>query len=145
MREATIADVPKMFEVRCAVRENHMSVGQLTRAGITPESVSAMICGRDYTAPLIEIDGTVVAFGMAQLSSGYVFAVFVRPEFEGRGFGTAVLGWLESALRAGGASQAWLSTGGDTSMRAHGFYRARGWTASGLLSDGQMRYEKALR
>lgn len=122
-----------------------MSVVQLARAGITPESVSAMISGGDYTAPLVELDGDVAAFGMAQLSSGYVFAVFVRPELEGRGFGTAILGWLESALRRRGLSQAWLSTGKEASMRAHGFYRSRGWMANGTLPDGQIRYEKVLQ
>ena len=145
IREATVADIPQLFEVRCSVRENHMSIAQLAKAGITPESIGAMVAGGDYTTPVVEDGGTIVAFAMAQISRGYVFAVFVRPEYESRGLGTALLGQVESMLRQQGVTRAWLATGGENGLRAHGFYRARGWTATGTMPDGQIRFEKPLR
>lgn len=144
IREATVGDVPELFELRCSVRENHMSRAQLAAVGITPESVAAMISGGDYVTPVAEADGRVVAFAMGRVSEAYVFAVFVRPEYEGRGFGGAVLASLERSLRERGVTRAWLATGHEAWLRAHGFYQARGWTAMGRREDGQMRYEKTL-
>jgi GNAT superfamily N-acetyltransferase len=144
LREATVADVPQLFDVRCSVRENHMSIAQLAKAGITPESIGAMIEGGDYTTPVVEERGAIVAFAMAQLSTGYVFALFVRPECENRGLGTALLDHVELALRRRGIKLAWLATGAERAARAHGFYRARRWTATGTMPDGQIRFEKQL-
>lgn len=145
IREATVSDVPGLFDVRCSVRENHMSRDQLARVGITLDSVSTMISGGDYAAPVIEEDGGLVAFAMAHLSEGYVFALFVRPDYENRGFGSALLDRMEATHKERGATRAWLSTGQNAGMRAHEFYRARGWIVEGSLPDGQIRYEKLLR
>ncbi len=64
-----------------------MSREQLAKAGITLESVKAMIEGGDYITKIAEEDGKAVAFCMAQVSEKYVFAVFVRPVHENKGYG----------------------------------------------------------
>ena len=89
-------------------------------------------------------DGLVVGFGMAQISQGYVFALFVDPAYENNGIGGALLSWMEQGLVQHGVGQAWLVTDADPAFRAHGFYERRGWERRGLLEDGQRQYSKKL-
>ena len=114
------------------------------RLGITEESVGRMIAGGDYVTTISEHAGQAVGFTMAQISEGYIFACFVRPGFEGRGFGRALLQAAESGLRRAGVTRAWLSTGGEEDLRAAGFYRHLGWKEDGYLDDGQIRFVKDL-
>jgi GNAT superfamily N-acetyltransferase len=144
IREATAADVEMLFDIRCSVTENHMSRKQLARANISSASLERMITGGDYVTPVVEAGGQAVAFAMAQVSRGYLFALFVRPGHEKKGFGKTALQAAEAGLRERGVRFAWLSTGQDESLRAHGFYRHLGWTQTGFMSDGQAKYEKAL-
>jgi GNAT superfamily N-acetyltransferase len=144
IRSANSSDVSTLFEVRCSVTENHMSVEALARIGITPESVTTMIVGDDSVVPIIEDDGRLVAFAIGQLSTGYVLAVFVRDGCERRGHGRRVLEHVEAGFRARGVTSAWLATSAEPTLRAHGFYRALGWTCVGAQADGQLRYEKNL-
>jgi hypothetical protein len=73
-----------MFDVRTSVAENHMSVEALARAGITPDSVTAMLSGNGR-AWVAEEDGGIVAFSMADACEATVFAMFVQPGHEGKG------------------------------------------------------------
>jgi len=144
IRDATPDDVETLFDIRCSVTENHMSREQLARANISNASLERMITGGDYITPVIEVDGRPVAFAMAQVSEGYLFALFVRPGYENIGLGRAALAAAEAGMRARGVGQAWLSTGRDESWRAHGFYRHFGWKHAGFMPDGQAKYEKEL-
>jgi ribosomal protein S18 acetylase RimI-like enzyme len=143
LRDATPADVSDLFDIRCSVRENHMPREQLAQVGITPETVAAMISGGDYATVVLEESGAAIAFAMARVHDGYVFAVFVRGGWERRGNGSAVLVELENRLRQHGVQRASLSTGREA-QRAHAFYCKHGWQSTGTLPDGQIRYEKGL-
>lgn len=81
---------------------------------------------------------------MAQILEGYIFACFVRPGFEGRGIGRALMKAAEDGLRRAGVKRAWLSTGASEEIRAAGFYRHLGWYEDGFLEDGQIRFSKEL-
>ena len=59
-REITQADVPMLFVVRTATRENSWTHEQLAEVGITEESVSAML---DTTHRVFSGDGTIRAMG----------------------------------------------------------------------------------
>ncbi len=121
-----------------------MSREQLAKAGITLESVKAMIEGGDYITKIAEEDGKAVAFCMAQVSEKYVFAVFVRPVHENKGYGRAALEATETGMRERGVYRACLCTGSDASLRSYGFYRHLGWRRVGLMPDGQAKFEKDL-
>ena len=141
---ATPEDVAAIFDVRCSVRENHMSREELAVLSITPKTVREMITGGDYIVPVALIDGKIAGFAMARISEGYVFALFVRPEYEGKGLGRALMNEVESGLMEHGVTDARLHTGSEKGIRAPGFYRHFGWIESGVMEDGQLKFCKML-
>ena len=50
------------------------------------------------------------------------------PEYEGKASGAGFMALAEEWLAASGCKRAWLTTDLDTTLRAYGFYRKRGWT-----------------
>lgn len=148
LRVASVNDVETLFEIRCSVVENHQSREELATLGVTVESVRAMIASSDYITTIAEVstdaENRPVGLTMAQISEAYIFACFVRPGFEGRGIGRALMEAAETGLRQAGVRRAWLSTGPEPGLRAPGFYRHLGWIDDGHLDDGQIRFIKTL-
>ena len=139
LRPATDADVEALFAIRTSVTENHMSRAGLARIGVTPSSVARML-RTNSAAWLAEANGEPVAFSMANAAEETVFAMFVRPGYEGLGLGRALMSCAEEWLFERGAPEIWLTTGGDPALRAHGFYRHLGWEEAGRTQDGQTKY-----
>lgn len=144
LRPAWAGDAETLFDIRCSVLENFQSREELESLGITLQSVRDMIEGGDYITTIAEKDGRPVGFSMAQVSDGYIFACFVRPAFEGRGIGRALMDTAEKGLRRRGVQKAWLSTGSEPGLRAAGFYNHLGWVKAGHLDDGQIIFQKTL-
>jgi len=136
-REATAADLPGISRVRTSVRENLLTVEQLRERGITNESVAAsfLVDSKGWVA---EGEGEIIAFSIADRAARSIFALFVLPDWEGRGLGTGLLDLALSWLRADGATMVWLTTGPDT--KAAGYER-RGWVTTGRGEHGDTRYE----
>jgi GNAT superfamily N-acetyltransferase len=141
VRKATASDIPTLFSVRTSVRENHIDLARLAELGITPSSVAAALADGSTRAWVVEEQSVVVAFSIADTQTGSVFAVFVRPEAEGRGYGRALLGAAEEWLFARW-ELIWLQTDSQSDIRAHRLYRAAGWELIGPADHGEVRYEK---
>jgi GNAT superfamily N-acetyltransferase len=139
VREAGEDDVESLFEIRTSVAQNHQSRDELAGIGVTPASVARML-GREARAWIAEIDGRPAGFSMAIEADRSVFALFVRPEHEGRGAGRALLEAAERWLFGRGHAEIWLSTGAEGTLRAHGFYRRMGWRPAGPATDGSIVY-----
>ena len=141
IRVAVLTDVPALFYVRTGVRENHMSLESLAAMDITPETIAVMLSGegRGWVG---EDHGTVVAFAMADAAEATIFAMFVHPDFEGRGFGHLLMDKAEQWLFAQGCTEIWLRTARNQKIRANGFYQRLGWTNQGVQEDGQNQYTK---
>ncbi len=132
-REAKIEDIPALSEIRLSVTENVLS---------DPRKVTPEICA-DYLSVsgkgwLCEIDQEVVGFSVASLPDASIWALFVKPGYEGRGIGTRLLklatGWLFSM----GVSTIRLST--DPNTRADRMYESQGWKRGEIKSDGEVSY-----
>ena len=139
IRSATIEDVPLMFDIRVSVRENAATRQQLIQSGIDEAFVAAAIRtpGRGWIA---EESGRVVGFCIADHHGGDIMALFVLPEFEGRGHGGRLLDAAVDWLFSEGLGRVTLSTGRGT--RSHRFYLKRGWTETGTLSpNGDIELE----
>lgn len=137
-REAVGDDMPAISRVRFAVRENILTPEQLRARGITEESVAAsfLTTAKGWVAIC---EGYIVGFSIADREEATLFALFVQPEFEGKGIGSRLLDLAVDWLRAQGITRAWLTTGPNT--KAAGFYARRGWVMVGPGTYGDDRYE----
>lgn len=140
IRPATTADIEALFEIRTSVVQNHLSREQMLALGITPASLADAI-GAAPCAWVAEVDDTPVAFAMVDLDDACVFALFVKPAFEGQGLARCLMVEAEAALFAR-HSRIWLETDGRDSVRANGFYRQLGWKVVAQMEEGDVRYEK---
>ena len=126
-REITAADVPALFHVRPKTRENAMTLEELQRLAITPQSVTKSLT-ESTKGWLCEDADQVVAFSMADRATGEFLVIAVLPEYEGKGIGGRLMALTKEWLAASGCTRAWLTTDLDTTLRAYGFYRKHGWT-----------------
>jgi DMSO/TMAO reductase YedYZ molybdopterin-dependent catalytic subunit len=137
IRVAELSDIPEMHRVRSSVRENTLPDYSV----LTPEKYRAHLqdVGRGW---VYEHDGRVVGCAIVNRVEASIWALFVEPRFEGRGFGRALhdtmLGWLRSQ----GAERVTLGT--EPGTRAARFYEAAGWQFRELDADGEAIYELEL-
>jgi GNAT superfamily N-acetyltransferase len=133
IRPATEADIPAMQRVRIAVHENRLS----DPSRVAPADYAAALgpLGRGWVT---EIGSTVVGFAIGY-RTGNIWALFVRPEHEGRGYGKALHDVMVSWLSQQGLRQLWLTT--ESGTRAEAFYRRVGWRPCGVVSNGEIRLE----
>ena len=138
IRKATRADLPRISEIRSAVRENRLT---------NPNSIAAVPALTDWLLDNSMMwvwveDGEIIGFSAADSRDGSICALFVDPLYEGRGVGRALFAPACNVLREDGHKTAWLTTEPDT--RAERFYRADGWIEARRDADGQIVFEKRL-
>jgi GNAT superfamily N-acetyltransferase len=138
-REIVSNDVPALFDVRVAAKENSFSREALYAAGITEESVRKML-QTTHQGWLCEDREKVVGFAMGDGQTGELWVIAVLPEFEGKGIGSRLLSLVEEWLWSTGHTELWLWTSIDPKLRAYSFYRKRGWEDSEIKGD--IRYMK---
>ena len=126
-RKIAAADVPALFYVRTRTRENTMTLEELQRLGINPQSVTESL-GKSTEGWVCDDSDRVVAFSMADRATGEFLVIAVLPAYEGNGVGGRLMALAEEWLASSGHRRAWLTTDLDTTLRAYGFYRKRGWT-----------------
>ncbi len=138
LREATIEDIAQLHVVRTSVLENQLS---------NPNIISL----KDYEEYLavrgkgcvIETENIIAGFAVVDLLDKNVWALFVHPVYERKGFGrllhNEMIGWYFTQT----ANTIWLSTG--TGTRAEMFYRKIGWKQTGLQNNGELRLEMTLK
>jgi ribosomal protein S18 acetylase RimI-like enzyme len=136
VRRATASDIPRIKEIRSAVRENRLS----DPSRVTDADVAWSI----ENGPMFVFEeGTVVSgFSAPDPRDGSIWALFVDPEHEGRGIGKALLDRAERRLIEQGCENAWLTT--DPGTRADRFYRKRGWIESGKKGN-EVLFRKQLK
>lgn len=139
-REARVEDIETLFEIRCSVRENHLSREELAEMGITSQAlVDVILQGESVWVACDE--ERMLGFAMVDADNGELFALFVRPDCEGRGVGARLLALAEARLFRDHAV-ACLITDGREQMRAFGFYLRAGWRVVRAEEGGDVRMEK---
>jgi GNAT superfamily N-acetyltransferase len=133
-REATLADIPQLQVVRNSVKENVLSD-------------PALVPDKDYVAFLTtrgkgwvcEVDNNIVGFAIADLQENNIWALFLLPEYEGKGIGRKLhhlmLDWWFSQT----TQTVWLST--QPQSRAERFYTKAGWVTTGVYGKGETKME----
>jgi GNAT superfamily N-acetyltransferase len=127
------SDIFAIQRVRASVSEN-----RLVSTSITDEDVRAAIedTGRGW---VVEAGGDVVAFAIGNARTGNIWALFVRPECERRGYGRRLHDTMVEWLWSQGLERLWLTT--DAGTRAQRFYEAAGWQLMGTTEAGELRFE----
>ena len=133
LRQASREDLPAIWRVRYAVAENTLAPGR-----IEDDEVIAQLetTGRGW---VVEEDGEIVAFAIGDADGANVWALFVAPSHEGRGYGSRLHDTMVEWLWTNGLNTLWLSTGADT--KARGFYERRGWRCKSRNERNQVRLE----
>lgn len=142
IRAAQSADIETLFQIRTSVVENYQSREELASLGITPQTIADMLQSH-CCAWIAEIHSEPIAFAMADVAERSIFALFVLPDFEGRGAGRRLMEQAEAWLWSQGPDPIWLLTGNDPALRAYGFYQHLGWTPVGVAADGQIKLIKS--
>jgi GNAT superfamily N-acetyltransferase len=136
IREATRVDIPALIEVRGSVKENvltsHIPLERLV-AGLETR-------GKGWVA---EHQGRVIGFSMADREEKMIWALFLLPEWEGRGLGRMLLDQAVGWLCGEGSERIWLTTGPGS--RAEGFYAHLGWVRVGMTDGSEVRFELQCR
>lgn len=133
IREATIDDIPQIQIVRNAVKENRLS---------SPDRITDKDCedhltrlGKGWVAV---IDNMIIGFAIVDLSANNVWAMFLLPEHENKGYGkklhTVMMDWYFAQTR----EPIWLTTASNT--RAETFYNKNGWTETAYTPE-ELKFE----
>ena len=133
LRQATQGDIAGMQRVRWAVRENALS--DPNRITVADYIAALDELGRTW---VVEADGAIAAFATGY-KAGSIWALFVHPDHEGRGYGKALHSTMVNWLWSLGHKRLWLTTRPGT--RAEGFYVSRGWQPCGIVPGGDLRLE----
>lgn len=133
VRQATAADATAMHRVRLSVTEN-----RLVSVALTEQHYIAAIqqTGRGW---VVEVDGEVVGFAVGNAQTGNIWALFVEPGHEGKGYGRQLHDVMVAWLWEQGRGGLWLTT--DAGTRAERFYQQAGWARTGAAADGEVRFE----
>jgi GNAT superfamily N-acetyltransferase len=137
IRRALQTDVPRIMEIRHWVRQNRPSDPNL----VTGADCEAFIERSEIG--VWEEDGAVQGFAAGDTRDGWIFGLFVAPDYEGRGIGQALLPLACETLRKAGYTIAKLSTVAGTG--AERFYRTNGWTTlRGKNQKGELVFQSPL-
>jgi GNAT superfamily N-acetyltransferase len=123
-----------MHRIRMSVAENRLKSTAISEADYIP---AIEVTGRGW---VIEAQGKIVAFGVANAALGNIWALFVDPAHEQRGYGRRLHDTMVAWLWSQGLERLWLTTGADT--RAERFYTAAGWQRTGRTEEGELVFER---
>ena len=133
-REATINDISQIQVVRNSVKENMLSDPNL----VTDKDCEEFLTERGK-GWVCEIGNQIAGFSIVDLKENNVWALFLKPEFEGRGIGrklhNLMLDWYFQHTK----NPIWLGT--EFNTRAEKFYELQGWEKVGLHGTRETKFE----
>jgi GNAT superfamily N-acetyltransferase len=134
IRQAHVADIESLTEIRFAVRENMLNNPALVTYDDYVDYLTRR--GKGWLA---EEAGRIVGFAIADLQGHSIWALFVHPDFDRRGIGRVLHDTMLTWYFTQTAEPVWLSTAPNT--RAEAFYQQAGWLALGLRPSGEVKFE----
>src|SRR6476469_6190253 len=131
-REATINDIPAIQVVRNSVKENQLSDPSL----VSDKDCESYLSVRGKGC-VCEINNQIVGFSIVDSLANNIWALFVHPEYEGKGIGKRLhdlmLDWYFTQTK----KTVWLGTAPGT--RAENFYNQAGWQKNGRHGKGEVK------
>lgn len=132
-READITDIPQCQIVRRSVKENILSDPGL----VTDDDYKKYLTVRGK-GWVCENNNQIIGFAIADLKDHNIWALFLHPQYEGRGIGKRLhdimLAWYFQQTK----ETVWLTTAFNT--RAETFYRMQGWVEAGKHGSKEIKF-----
>lgn len=133
VRKIQIDVISATLAVRLTTVENAVTMREWGRAhGVTPHSLSDAMKSQ-VKGWVCEEAASIVGFAMGDRSKGEVPVVAVRPEYKRKGIGRSLLTHVREWLFSEQHDEIWLLANPDPLIRATGFFRKRGWQATGTF------------
>ena len=130
IRKLEKTDIEDILDIRVSTKENHFSMEDLTKVGVTSEAIAEWLDG-SVKGWVCEVSERPVAFAMADGKTAEVLVVACYPEFEKKGIGKKLMLKLHEWLWSVNHDEIWLWSDPDPSIRAYGFYRKLGYQPTG--------------
>ena len=134
LRQANRSDVGGIQRVRHRVRENVLTSGVITDQDVIDYLERF---GRGW----VVVDGRneVLGFSIGDARDGNIWALFVDPSHEGKGYGRQLHDVMVAWLFSQGLTRLYLGT--EPGTRAERFYARAGWVDKGVKENGERRFE----
>jgi GNAT superfamily N-acetyltransferase len=133
IRQARPSDVAAMHRVRLSVRENRLTSVALSERDYV---IAIEDTGRGW---VVELQGRIVSFAVGNSVNGSIWALFVEPGHEGKGYGRRLHDIMIRWLWEQGHHHLWLTT--EPGTRAERFYLQAGWERAAAAAGGEIRFE----
>ena len=133
-RIAEKKDISQIQYVRNSVKENQLSDPSV----VTQEDVWEFISNRGK-GWVCEVHSKVVGFSIVDLKENNVWALFIHPDYEGKGIGNQLHNMMVDWFFEQKKDKLWLWTSPET--RAEGFYKKKGWKEVGKHGDDEIKFE----
>ncbi|MDI1255553.1 MAG: GNAT family N-acetyltransferase [Flavobacterium sp.] len=133
-REAKIEDIKQIQIVRNSVTENTLSNPDL----VTDNDCEKILFERGKSW-VCEINNKIVGFAIADLKDNNIWALFLNPEFEGKGIGSKLQRIMLDWYFENGKENVWLGTAPNT--RAEKFYTKSSWVKNGMHGNKEVKFE----
>lgn len=133
-REATVHDIENYMMVRMAVKENILSNPALVSHEDNVDYLTKY--GKGWVC---EMDHKIVGFSIVGLAQRNIWALFVLPEYEGKGIGKKLHDLMLNWYFKQTTDTVWLGTSPNT--RAEKFYKKAGWTSAGMNGKDEIKFE----
>lgn len=137
-RKAHIKDIKQIQLVRHSVKENVLSNPAL----VTDRDCEEFIMNRGK-GWVCEIENIIVGFAIADLKENNIWALFVHPDFEGKGIGKRLHDTMLNWYFMQNKKDVWLGTSPDT--KAEKFYRKLGWKEEGAHGKNEIKFEMTFK
>jgi GNAT superfamily N-acetyltransferase len=124
-REASVSDIQGMHVVRMAVKENVLNnpllVTEADYINFLTVSGKGWVCTKN---------NVVVGFAIVDTVKNNIWALFVHPDYEGKGIGKTLHNLMLNWFFFHSDADLWLTTAPGT--RAQSFYTESGWKEVGM-------------
>ena len=132
LSKATSGDIPRLMEIRSAVRENILS-----DPSRIPVAEYQWYIDKSTVWIWLE-SGQIYGFSAGDPRDGSIWALFVDPSHEGRGIGQTLIAAACGTIHQAGHETVTLGT--EPGTRAERFYRRNGWVSSGHKANGEILF-----
>ena len=132
-RQAIPEDIPQIQIVRNSVKENQLSNPNLIPDDLVEEFITKR--GKGFVC---EKDDKIVGFSIVDFVENNVWALFLLPEFEGKGIGKKLHQLMLDEYFSKTKETIWLST--EANSRAETFYKKHGWKNAGFHGN-EVKFE----